>query len=279
MKQHISNRRREGEFVMSKFAVLLGVGFLVIALLMGCGDDNSILEGLADDDSYEAKLEEVRMALDKGDYADALETLLTLREKYPGDRTVLQYLSSAYAGLAGLDTFHVLSTIADLDDAGKSGSIDMIGLVLGDSTGLLTREELDQKLENLANAIDALNEIQDRNTDQLAQGGILAVAHASLTLGDIILQNQQLSSIILTEEGIGDQFSGDADLGNEVSQETLDDLGRDFEMMEEAIGAIESISTEGNDLSESFDQFRTDIDQNNDSGITVSEIETYINSL
>ncbi len=50
-------------------------------------------------------------------------------------------------------------------------------------------------------------------------------------------------------------------------------------MMEEAIAAIESISTEGNSLSESFDQFETDIDQNNDSGITVSEIETYINSL
>jgi len=279
MEKHISDRRREGELIMSKFAVLLSMGFLVIALLMGCGKDNSILEGLADDGSYEAQIEEARIALDKGDYQDALGTLLTLRDKYPGDRTVLQYLSNAYAGLAGLDTFNILLAIDDLDKAGNSGSIDMIGLVLGDSTGLLTGGVLSEKLENLANALDALNEIQDKSTDQLAQGGILAVAHAALTLGDIILENQNLSSIILTEEGIGDQFSGGADLGNDVSQETLDDLGQDIEMIGEAVDAIDSISSAGNDLSDNFDQFRADIDQNDDGAVTISELDNYINSL
>jgi len=279
MKQHKSERRREGEFIMSKFAVLLSMGFLVIALLVGCGEDNSILEGLADDGSYEAQIEEARIALDKREYSDALGTLLTLRDKHPGDRTVLQYLSNAYAGLAGLDTFNVLSTIDDLDKAGNSGSIDMIGLVLGDSTGLLTGGALSEKLGNLADALDALNEIQDKSTDQLAQGGILAVAHAALTVGDIILENQNLATIILTEEGIGDQFSGGADLGNDVSEETLNDLEQDVVMIGEAVSAIDSISSAGNDLSEDFDQFRTDIDQNNDSDITVSELENYINSL
>ena len=77
---------------------------LVILAVMGCGDDNSILEGLADDGSREARIEESRIALDQGDYSRALEILLILRDKYPDDQMILQYLSNAYAGLAGLDT-------------------------------------------------------------------------------------------------------------------------------------------------------------------------------
>jgi len=265
---------------MSKFAVILGVGFLVVALLMGCGEDNSILEGLADDGSRKAQLEESRIAMDKGDYSRALEVLLTLRDKYPGDQTVLQYLSNAYAGLAGLDMLNVLSAIDDLDEAGNSGSIDMIGLVLGDSNGLLTEDELDQKLEDLTNALEALNSIQGKNTDQLAQGGILAVAHVALTLGEIILQDQNLSALTLTEEGIGDQFSGSADFDeNDITEDQLDDLEQDVEMIEEAISAIDSISSAGNDLSEDFNQFETEIDQNDDNDISVTELEGYINSL
>lgn len=279
MKQNISDRRREREFIMSKFTVILGVGLLAVALLMGCGEDNSILEGLADDGSREARLEESRIALDKGDYSKALGILLILRDKYPGDPTILQYLSNAYAGLAGLDMLNILSTIEELDEAGNSGNIDMIGLVLGDSRGLLTGEELDQKLEYLASSLDALNEIENKNTDQLAQGGILAVSHIALTLGDIILQVQDIDSIELTEAGIGDQFAGDADFGNSVSDETLDDLEQDVEMIAEAVTAIDSISTAENDLSEDFDQFKTEIDQNDDGDITVAELEGYINSL
>jgi len=281
MQQSVSDRGK-GEFIMSRFAVILGVGLLVISLLMGCGDDNSILEGMADDGSREARLEEARIALDDGDYANALDILLTLRDKYPGDSTILKYLSNAYAGLAGLDTFNILTTIEELDDAGNSGSIDMIGLVLGDSNGLLTGAAISEKLDHLANALDALNEIDDRDTDQLAQGGILAVAHVALTLGDIVLNDLNESSVALTEEGINSQYSGagGADLDDSnITQETLDDLQQDIEMVADAVDAIDTISSEGNDLSEDFDQFRSDIAQNDDGQITVPELENYINSL
>jgi len=115
------------------------VGILVIiglaCLFIGC--DGNVLEGVSDDDSYEAKLEEGLMALDDGDYDKAVDIFRRLNSDYPNKEEVCVYLSNAYAGLTGIDTFNLLDTISELEDTGDEGSIDMIGLLLGNADGLL----------------------------------------------------------------------------------------------------------------------------------------------
>jgi len=89
----------------------------LFAFLVGCGDSN-VFESLGDDSSREAKTEAALMAMDDGDYNSALSILLALNDSNPGDARLLQYLASAYSGLAGLDTLNLLKVIDKLDESG-----------------------------------------------------------------------------------------------------------------------------------------------------------------
>ncbi|MFH2065557.1 MAG: hypothetical protein ABIK15_10200 [Pseudomonadota bacterium] len=264
---------------IGKLFMILGVLFLIASFTVGC--DDNILEGLADDDSFEAKLEEARIALDKGEYDKAIDLLTVLDNENPGNATIQQYLSNAYAGLAGLDTFNLLMTIEALDDSNNSGSIDMMGLILGDSNGLITASQLQSKLENLENAIHILEGISSPNNDHKVQLGILAVAHISLTLGNIVLEDQGGTSVTLTEDALASQYSSGqpAEFSN-VSPATLNTSGltADLGYIGEAVIALDSNSSQDNDLSQDFSQFQSDIDNDGDGSVSESNLETYINN-
>ena len=273
--QKVENQRA----VKIKLFAIVGAMLVFAAFLVSC--DNSVLEGMADDSSFEAKLEAARIALDKGEYARAVELLEALYSENPGNAVIQQYLSSAYAGLAGLDTFNLLTTIEALDDNNNSGSIDMMGLILGDSTGTLTSAQLQEKLANIVSAMDALEGISDRNDDQNIQLGLLAVAHVSLTMGNIVLEDQGDASVTLTEEALGAQYtdSQPADF-SDVSTETQNTSGltEDLAYIADAVSTLDAISDAQNDLSEDFSQFRNDIDSNSDGSVSESDLENYFNN-
>ena len=117
---------------------------MLLLVSHGCGD--SALESLSDDSSFEAQLEEARIAIDDANYENAVRILEGLNDAYPDNKIVQQYLSNAYAGLGGLDTTDFLKTIDQLDDSGLSGSIDMIGKVIGDAGNqvLVEKQGLDR---------------------------------------------------------------------------------------------------------------------------------------
>jgi hypothetical protein len=261
-----------------KIFMILGAMFLIASFTVGC--DDNILEGLADDDSFEAKLEEARIALDKGEYAKAVDLLTALDSENPGNATIQQYLSNAYSGLAGLDTFNLLMTIEALDDANNSGSIDMMGLILGDSNGLLTASQLQAKLANLENAIIVLKGISSPNNDHKVQLGLLAVAHISLTLGNIVMEDQGGTSVTLTEDALASQYSSQPAEFSNVTPATLNTSGltEDLGYIAEAIIALDSISSQENDLSQDFSEFRNDIDNNGDGIVSQTDLENYINN-
>ncbi len=246
---------------------------------MGC--DDSVLEGLADDGSFQAKLEEARIALDKGEYSRAVELLEALDDANPGNATIQQYLSNAYAGLAGLDTFNLLTTIETLDETGNSGSIDMMGLILGGSNGVLTAAQLRAKLVNIENAIHAMEGISHPNDDHKVQLGLLAVAHIALTLGDIVLEDQGGSSVTLTEQGLNSQYNSNqpADFSDvSAGTQDLSELSADLEYVAESVTVLDNISDQGNDLSQDFSQFQSDIDNNGDGNLSETDLENYINN-
>jgi hypothetical protein len=246
--------------------------------LFGCSGNT--FEGISDDDSFEARLETARMNIDDEEYQEAINTLNDLQEEQPDNDDVTRYLSNAHAGLAGLNTFDLLEVIDDLDESGNSGSIDMVGLVLGDSDGVLMAEEVSDKLDNLTEAIDQLNTIEDPTDDHVVQIGLLSVSRIGMTLVKIISSDTGNASLTLTEEGIESEYDTKPEFEDgDVSDEDLENLTNDIRNVGEAIAVMTESYSYDNELNEDFLEFKNDFDQNDDDTIDVQELENYIESL
>ena len=247
----------------------------LLAFLAGC-DNNNALNSLADESSKNARTEAAIMAMDEGDYQKARNILLKLTRKHPNDAKLHQYLASAYSGLAGLDTLNFLVIIDALDDSGNSGSIDMVGLVLGDGGGRVTAVGAAEKSGHIENAIEALNAIA-RNSDQTIQRGLLGVVHVALLLGEIIMDDLRAESIILTEQGISNLYGRQQADFSGVGEHILGQIDDSLDYIGEAVLALTSLSKK-NDLSDDFVKFRNDI-KSHEGPLRAPDLENYINGL
>jgi hypothetical protein len=280
--------RNVGGFVQHPAPASLRRGLLLLAaalliLLAGCG--GNALEGVSDDDSDDAKLEEARMALDDANYSRAADLLNALLDQDPTDPQALAYLSHAYAGMAGLDTLDMLTVIDELDENGQSGSIDMVGLVLGDAEGDVTGADVADKLEHLNNAIDSLEQIGANNgglsDDETVQRGVLADARIAMVIADIIFNDQGAAggdTIRLTEAGLDALYSGTPDFDGDVSATQSGYLADDILAIQDAIVVLDEIGSD-NDLNEDFAEFEQDINPDGNTIISVEELEAYVGSL
>jgi len=255
--------------------------FFVIFALTGC--DDSVFESIADDDSYEARIEEARIAIDDANYAGARDLLLALNADFPNTAEVLRLLANAYAGLAGLDTFNLLEMIDLLDDQNNEGAIDMVGLVLGSADGRLTAAEITNKLANFENAINALASISYPTDDERVQLGIMSLNHAALTIADIIIEDTGNTEITLTDEGLDTLYPTGTtpEFSTEATSERLTSISQDIAAIDESVDAIIRVTGAdvNNDISESLEEFQEDIDPNGDESVTQSELESYIDNL
>ncbi|MGA1824226.1 MAG: hypothetical protein ACMUIP_06125 [bacterium] len=256
---------------------------LVVSVLTGCG--GNALEGIADDTSYVAQIEEARIALDQEDYARAHAILVALNSERPNDPLILRYLSNASAGLVGLNTFDLLETMSSLEESGSEGDIDMIGLTLGDDEGIITQEQIASKSEGIATAIELLEQIENPTDDEIVQEGVLSMNHAVLTIAQIITLDTDADTIELTEEGLNEIYpEGNADLSdvqeNPTAQAALVELSQDITRIAESIDTIETVYAEDseNDLSDNFSEFKAEIDPDDDNTITWDELQAYINT-
>ena len=255
--------------------------FFVIFTLTGC--DDSVFESIADDDSYEARIEEARIAIDDTNYAGARALLLALNADFPNTAEVLRLLANAYAGLAGLDTFNLLETIDLLDDQNNEGGIDMIGLVLGSADGVLTATEITNKLANFANAINALASISSPTDDERVQLGIMSLNHAALTIADIIIEDTGNTEVTLTDEGLDTLYPAGTppEFSTEATSERLTSISQDIVTISDSVAAIDRVTGAdvNNDISESLEGFQNDVDPDGDESVTQSELESYIANL
>jgi len=266
------------------FRMFHRVGILVFiglaCLLIGC--DGNLLEGISDDDSYEANLEEGLMALDDEDYDKAVELFADMRSDYPNKEEVCVYLSNAYAGLTGIDTLNLLDTISELEDTGDEGSIDMIGLLLGNADGTVDQLGVDSKMGFLSLAQAAIDTCIDTpDTDERVQTGLLGLGDVALIIADIVLADLDLDSVELTEEGLDALYTSFPDIDQtDISDEDLARLNDSLDDIADSVLALEEIlgADEENDLSESFDEFLMDLDPVGD-GVSRDDIELYIDNL
>lgn len=258
--------------------VVLCIGMAFV--LANC--DQNFFESASDDDSYEARLEKGVMALDDEDYAKAIKLFEQLRSDYKGKTEVCEYLSSAYAGFIGLDTFNFLKTIDELEENDDAGNIEMVGYVLGGASGDLTSQEVVVKRQYLIAAIQAFIEcIPVRDDDQKVQLGLMAIFDAVLIVAEIIIDDLDLDNIVLTEAGLEDLYSSTApDFDNVAAIDAyLSDLNLDLALVLESVEALDAISEE-NDLSESFAEFLLDMGYGGeDDPVTQADLEAYINQL
>ncbi len=264
-----------GKFIKFQLVMLICVSWAAVS---GCG--GNAFEGISDDDSFEARLEAARMDIDDERYREAIDILNDLKEEQPDNEDVTRYLSNAHAGLAGLNTFDLLEVIDDLDEAGNSGSIDMVGLVLGDSDGVVMADDIPDKLDNLTEAIDQLNTIDQPTDDQIVQMGLISVSRIGMTLAKIIASDTGNASVTLTEEGIQSEYDTKPEFEDgDVSDEDLENLSNDIQNVGDAVTIMTENYSHDNDLNEDFTEFKNDFDQNSDGTIDIQELENYIAGL
>jgi hypothetical protein len=263
---------------------------MLLFTVTGCGEN--VFEGVANDDSLDAQLEEAKIALDDSNYSKAIELLEKLNSKKPNNQEVSQYLSNAYSGMAGLDTYDFLKTIDDLDEKGQSGSLDMIGKVLGDDEGSISANQVDYKLLYMDDAIYVMDDLivarwiggiersALSNDDRLVQRGLLGLTRIVLLIGDLIIDQLGLQEMILTEEGIkviyedeNPDFEG---IFNSIIEEKFAD---DIVAIAEAIAVIEDLSGSDNDLHEDFTEFMNQLDGDRNRRINRAELETYLQNI
>ena len=269
---------------------------LLVFLLAACGDGN-VFEGASYDDSYQARRDDAEIALDDGDFNEARGILLDLKADYPNREEVCELLSNAYAGLAGFDAFHYLENISDdseLEEAADSGSIDMVGKIIGDENGQLSDTEVETKLNYLDLAIyggtDGGDEyegfyacVAEPNDSQTTQLGLLAVVHSALTIADLTLLDLTESSLLLTEAGLRDLYQSEiadySDVDADPLRHAMDRLNTNLDYISNSVVVLDEKNPD-NDINEAFSDFVYDLDPDGD-GLDENgnDLAAYINNL
>lgn len=251
----------------------------------------SVMTGCDDEDSTEAKLFDAEQALDDGNWAEALSILNSMGTS----EEVLQYLSNAYAGQVGVNTFDLLNTI-DESDGDESGSIDMIGKLIGAENDVLTCSTTTAKLETISDAIFSMKQISNLlhltlDDDQTVQLGLASLTRTVLIIAKLICIETGETEIKMTKAWISNYW--DTHPGFEIDETTwitVDvDFGESYEdMLNDDItniaNAIVAMS-DGNDIKEDFDDFMSEIDNGQSGGtpddniITIGELNSYLSSM
>lgn len=234
--------------------------------------------GCDDTDSYEAQLEEARMAIDDGNYTLARSIL----EGLPQTIDVLMYLSHAIAGgELNLDTFNIISTLEDLGDSGNSGSIDMIGLIIGNDSNQLSSTEIDSKLASATEAIELFKDIaalqgktmEELSDDHKLQIGLLSITRTVLSIADMISDELPGEDVGLTESWIQDNRDGFTPINPD--SEDLNRVDEDLTYISNAIGVF----ADTNDMKDDYQGFRDELDPNGDNQTSSTELNNYIDNM
>lgn len=258
--------------------------FLAVVSMTGC-DSNS---------SYEAKLEDARIALDEGNYDRAKSILATL----PRTAKVLEYMSNAIAGGdLNLDTLKIISTLEDLDDEGNTGSIDMIGRIIGGADNQLTCDEITDKIVSATEAIELFKEIaelmggevQDLSDNQKTQLGLLSITRTVLTLAHRICIKTG-GPVIMTEAWIHDNRDareGWAGFTPLITDQEWDDDVDEVDVRADVarinedilfIGYTIDVFADSNDMKDDFEEFKNEL-TSGDNNVSYGDLNDYIAQL
>lgn len=263
----------------------MGIFVLVCLLMITLGT------GCDEEGTYEVKLEEARMAIDDGDYSTARSILVDL----PQTAEVKEALSNTIAGEElNLDMFNIILTMDSLDEEGETGSIDMIGLLIGDENDQIDVDTIFEKLASATEAIELYKDIAELESagdkhltkdiaelesagienltmDQKLQLGLLCITRIILSVGKLISDELPAGELItLTEAWI--RANRDDFTSLTPSDSELEMFAEDLACIGYAIDAISAT----NDLRDDYEEFIGELDSNGDGETTADELNAYI---
>ncbi|MEO5657679.1 MAG: hypothetical protein ABIO65_02385, partial [Nitrospiria bacterium] len=114
------------------------IGLVLIAVVVmgadgGCGQSN-LFEGFQDSDDPAIQLENAKVAIDEGDYAEAIAWLERLCGTDPAaptcDNATAALLASAHMGQAGFNAFDLLAQVENLDSTDPSALYDAFAALI-----------------------------------------------------------------------------------------------------------------------------------------------------
>lgn len=167
----------------------LWAGFLLATALFlggadgsGCGG-KSIFESMSDDNTTEAKIEKARIAIDKKEFADAIQTLEglcgTVLTAPTCNPEITSLYASAYAGRAGLDVFQLIS-----EGAGRPGGSSASFTLFSSHYAASTPSDLSD-MDKALTLLQAIPLSTPRTPDQGLQLAVTATSHLVMTLGGL----------------------------------------------------------------------------------------------
>ena len=160
------------------------VGLALIAVVMmgadgGCGQSN-LFEGFQNSDDPAVQLENARIAIDEGNYAEAIAWLERLCGTDPAaptcDDATAALLASAHMGRAGFNAFDLLAQVETLDSTDPSALYDVFAALIDPAS-----------LADLAAAITLLEGIARSAEEDL----LLAMASAAHLVGSVLVAADQ----------------------------------------------------------------------------------------
>jgi len=165
----------------------LWAGFLLTTALFlggadgsGCGGKN-VFESMSDDNTTEAKIEKARIAIDKKEYADAIQTLEglcgTVLTAPTCNPEITSLYASAYAGRAGLDVFQLISEGAKRP-AGPDSSFTLFSSHYAASIDIAD-------MDSALTLLKSIPLTSPRTPDQGLQLALTATSHLVITLGGL----------------------------------------------------------------------------------------------
>ncbi len=134
------------EYYPAEFSVFIGEDEIMIKvlqavvallLLSACSND-SILEGVSENSSRDAKLEDAYLALDGRDYDTAIFELSSMYNTTGLDPVIGRMLASAYMGKAGIDTTLMMENVSGVSTA---TSFDVVASLIDSEYVIVNKDE------------------------------------------------------------------------------------------------------------------------------------------
>ena len=244
-------------------------------LLSGCG--GNIFESMVDNNSTAAKKEDARIALDKGNYTEAVrlleelcgtdtsnltcdeETQANLASAYIADATnldVLQLIAKAEEAAAGTaSSFTTVSTLLPITDINACAS---------DPTACTITDKMGDAITILEGLLPATVPANPADTEKnlYLQLAVASAVDIAVTIGTV--------SGGLNTDGTP------VEVPTDIDQATLTTITNDVNNIIDGVSGSGLVSAE---LTNDINNIKSEIDSTPDGNVTLGELQTYITNL
>ncbi len=239
-------------------------GGLLAGALLACGDEN-LFESLADDNTTVAEVESAKIAIDNGNFTQAIATLQglcgTSTTAPTCDAETASLLASAFAGRAGLNVFDLIENSVDVASGTTLSSLSTFSTLLFSPTA-------DDK-SDLHDAVDILENLLTPTANQDLQMAIYAMADAVVTVG------VDLTGGFDPTTGLPNTIPPDAAAVQAVddTEGTLLQVANDLDL---AIQGLAGAGLENEDLRNDIEELEDLIDSDDSGTVEAAEMRAFL---